>query len=321
MTLTITAPLTGGTAADAAAILHPPTSVVRVFDDAELERNAREGFAVARGLFSADEVAGLREHYMRLRAQGSYAGDFAGVPRTPGGGDDDARYTDPKPDPLVKYPRMIHMHRWDEVSLRWLVDPRIGTALRQLCGVDPYAVQTMIYFKPAGARGQAMHQDQFYLRVQPGTCMAAWMALDPCDEENGCMKVVPGTHNLPVLCTERANTIESFTDTTVPIPPGKKLVPVPMAPGDVFFFNGSLIHGSGPNFSTDRFRRSLIGHYITGGASQVAKFYHPVLRMDGSVVELGVSERGGPCGRWVDDDGEVVELFDPNARPEGPEHE
>jgi hypothetical protein len=43
--------------------------------------------------------------------------------------------------------------------------------------------------------------------------------------------------------------------------------------------------------------------------------------MDGTVVDLGVSERGGPCGRWVDDDGEVVELFDPSVRPEGPEHE
>ena len=319
MTLTITTPLAGGTADEADAILRPPARVERVFDAGALERYGREGFAVAPGLFSPDEVKGLRDHYMRLRAQGSYAGDFAGVARGSGGGDD--ALDDAKPDPLLKYPRMIHMHRWDAVSLRWLVDPRIGAALRELCGVDPYAVQTMIYFKPAGARGQAMHQDQFYLRVQPGTCMAAWMALDRCDLENGCMKVVPGTHNLPVLCTERANTVESFTDTTVPIPPGKQLAPVIMEPGDVFFFNGSLIHGSGPNFSADRFRRSLIGHYITGDASQVAKFYHPVLRMDGSVVELGVSERGGPCGRWVDDDGEVVELFDAGTRPEGPEHE
>ncbi|HEU5317188.1 MAG TPA: phytanoyl-CoA dioxygenase family protein [Chloroflexota bacterium] len=313
MTLTITAPLTGGTAADAAAILRPPAEVGRIFDDAALERYARDGFVVAKSLFSKEETEGLRDHYMRLRLQGSYTGDFAGVPT--------GQTVDPKPDPLVKYPRMIHMHRWDEVSLRWLVDARIGTALRELCGVDPFAVQTMIYFKPAGARGQAMHQDQFYLRVQPGTCMAAWMALDPCDEDNGCMKVVPGTQNLPVLCTERANTVESFTDTTVPIPPGKKIVPVRMDPGDVFFFNGSLIHGSGPNFSADRFRRSLIGHYITGDAAQVSKFYHPVLRMDGSVVDLGVSERGGPCGRWVGDDGEMVELFDPSVRPEGPDHE
>jgi phytanoyl-CoA hydroxylase len=299
-------------AATAASILNPP-AVERVFDRAQQEQFEREGYVVARGLFSADEVERLKNHYMRLRAQGSYPGDSAGVAR--------AGVPEESPDPLKKYPRMIHMHRWDDVSLRWMIDPRLRVALTQLLGREPYAVQTMLYFKPAGARGQAMHQDQYYLRVQPGTCMAAWMALDDCDEANGCLKVVPGTQNLPVLCTERANTVESFTDTTVPIPPGKKIVPVLMAPGDVFFFNGSLIHGSGPNFTTDRFRRSLIGHYIAGEAAQVAKFYHPVLRMDGTAVNLGVSERGGPCGRWVDDDGEVVELFDPSVRPEGAEHE
>jgi phytanoyl-CoA hydroxylase len=295
--------------------LRPPETIEQVFNGEQLTQYARDGYVVARGLFAADEIAFLKEHYMRLRAQGSYPGDFAGVPR------EGAPQPEEKPDPLKKYPRMIHMHRWDEVSLRWLLDPRLCVALRQLLGEEPYAVQTMLYFKPAGSRGQALHQDQFYLRVQPGTCMAAWMALDPSDEENGCMKVVPGTQHLPILCTERANMVESFTDTTVPIPPGKKIVPVVMAPGDVLFFNGSLIHGSGPNFSTNRFRRSLIGHYIAAEAAKVAKFYHPVLRMDGSVVDLGVSERGGPCGRWVDDNGEVVELFDPAVRPEGPEHE
>ena len=310
-----------GTQTTVAGVLTPPADLRQVFDDAELERYQREGYAVARGLFSQAEVDALKEHYMRLRLQGSYNGDSAGVPIPSGQAGQAGQVADPKPDPLVKYPRMIHMHRWDELSLRWMIDPRIRVAMTQLLGEAPYAVQTMLYFKPAGARGQAMHQDQFYLRVQPGTCMAAWMALDPCDEENGCMKVVPGTQNLPILCTERANTVESFTDTTVPIPPGKKLMPVIMQPGDVFFFNGSLIHGSGPNFSTDRFRRSLIGHYVAAEAEQVTKFYHPILRMDGTVVELAESERGGPCGRWVDEDGEVVELFDPRVRPEGPEHE
>jgi phytanoyl-CoA hydroxylase len=312
--MTTTAPRATPAPAPAAEdVLRPPATLGRVFDDARLADYATGGYAVARGLFTLQEVEALKAHYMRLRTTGSYPGDSAGVARE--------GVADDVPDPLQKYPRMIHMHRWDDISLRWMLDPRIGAALRELLGVDPFAVQTMLYFKPAGARGQAMHQDQFYLRVQPGTCMAAWMALDPCDEGNGCMKVVPGTQNLPVLCTERANTVESFTDTTVPIPAGKPLVPVVMAPGDVFFFNGSLIHGSGPNFSTDRFRRSLIGHYINGDAGQVAKFYHPVLRMDGTTVDLGISERGGPCGRWVDEDGEVVELFDPSARPEGPEHE
>ncbi len=283
-------------------------AVGAIFDDVQLERYERDGYVVARGLFSGEEVARLRDHYMRLRESGTYPGDSAGVP-----------IGNPDADPLKRYPRMIHMHRWDETSRRWMVDPRLGAAMRQLLGELPYAVQTMLYFKPAGAHGQAMHQDQFYLNVQPGTCMAAWMALDPCDQENGCMQVVPGTHNLPVLCTERANTLDSFTDTTVPIPEGKPIVRVEMEPGDVFFFNGSLIHGSRPNVSTNRFRRSLIGHYIAAEAEKVAKYYHPILRMDGTEVDLGISERGGPCGMWVDEDGQpVVQLVERTARPTGP---
>ena len=174
-------------------------------------------------------------------------------------------------------------------------------------------MQTMLYFKPAGARGQALHQDNFYLRVQPGTCMAAWLALDPCDEENGCMQVVPGSHALPVLCTQRADTTLSFTDVTVPIPAGLSPVPVPMDAGDVLFFNGSLIHGSFPNTSADRFRRSLIGHYIAGEAEKVGGFYDPVLRMDGSRVVLEHSEGGGPCGVWREGPGgrPVVEMTQP----------
>ncbi len=74
----------------------------------------------------------------------------------------------------------------------------------------------------------------------------------------------------------------------------------------MLFFNGQIIHGSFPNTSADRFRRSLIGHYIVGDAQQVAEYYHPVLRMDGSEVSLGVSEKGGQCGVWVDSEGETA---------------
>jgi ectoine hydroxylase-related dioxygenase (phytanoyl-CoA dioxygenase family) len=171
----------------------------------------------------------------------------------------------------------------------------------------------MLYFKPPGARGQALHQDQYYLRVQPGTCIAAWMALDDCDEENGCLQVVPGTHTLPVLCPTEANTQESFTDVTVPLTPDMKPEPVIMKAGDVFFFNGQLIHGSFPNRSTTRFRRALIGHYIMADARQVATYYHPVLHFNGKEVSLDTSEDGGQCGVWVEADGTpVVEMVDVN---------
>ncbi len=269
----------------------------------QIEQNQSDGFFIARGLFPPAEVTRLRAHYMELREGQEHPGDFAGVPIQRILGDSaktgDMLFED-KFDPLKQYPRMIHMHRWDEVSLRWLLDERLNEHLTALLGREPYAVQTMLYFKPPGARGQALHQDQYYLKVQPGTSMAAWMALDDCDEANGCMQMVAGSQNWDVLCTVPADTTQSFTDVTVPVPPGVKPTPAIMKAGDVLFFNGQMVHGSYQNSTTDRFRRALIGHYIVGEAAKVAQFYHPVLRMDGSLVELGTSEGGGSCGVWIE---------------------
>lgn len=249
---------------------------------------SQNGYVVIDGLFSEDEVAFYREHYMRLREAGTYPGDDAGLNPS-------------SDDPLKRYPRMIHMHRWDEVSLRWLLDSRLNSCLTALCGVEPYAVQTMLYFKPPKARGQALHQDNYYLRVQPGTCIAAWMALDPCDEDNGCLEMVPGSHTWPILCTTEADLNSSFTDVTVPIPDGQEVQPVIMKAGSVLFFNGSIVHGSKPNVTSDRFRRALIGHYADGNANEIYRWYHPALRMDGTVVELESSADGGQCGVWIDE--------------------
>lgn len=246
-----------------------------------------QGFTRVAGLFSQEEVEFYKQHYMKLRHADSYDGDFAGV--------DLSDY-----DPLKKYPRMIHMHRWDEDSLNWMTDERLNTYMTAFLGESPYAVQTMLYFKPPGSRGQALHQDNYFLQVKPGTCLAAWLALDDCDEENGCLRVVPNTQSTPELCTEKADTSQSFTDVTVPLAEGMHSEPVVMKAGDVLFFNGQLIHGSFPNTSKSRFRRALIGHYIVAKAEKVAEFYHPVLRMDGSEVHLETSERGGECGVWVE---------------------
>ena len=64
----------------------------------------QDGYVLVPGLFSQAEIQHYRDHYMRLREAGSHPGDFAGVELT-------------SSDPLKRYPRMIHMHRWDETSL------------------------------------------------------------------------------------------------------------------------------------------------------------------------------------------------------------
>lgn len=261
--------------------------------EAHQQQFAADGYAVVRGLFSPEEAARYRDHYTAMREEGPAPID--GPIANPAAN-----------DPLLRYPRLMQPHRWDEESLAWLLDARINACLTGLLGREPYAVQTMVYFKPPGARGQALHQDNYYLRVQPGTCVAAWMALDACDEANGCLQVVPGSHTWPILCTEKADTSQSFTDVVVPLPPGVNSAPVEMQAGDVLFFNGQLVHGSNPNTTPDRFRRSLIGHYIEGDSQKVAHWYFPALRMDGSPIELESSGKGTSCGVWVDRDGQTV---------------
>ena len=258
-----------------------------------LEEYQVKGFTIVKGLFSQGEVETFKQHYMDLNAAG--IGAFTREQQA-------AAAT----DPLKNYPRMVHMHRWDELSLKFMIDERIRQCMVTFLGEEPYAVQTMLYFKPPGARGQALHQDQAPLRVQPGTCMAAWMALDACDEENGCLQLVPGTQDLPLICMVDADTTQSFTNKAIELPEGMAPQPALMESGDVLFFNGQVIHGSLPNRSRDRFRRSLIGHYIVAEAEKVGEFYHPILRFDGSEVKLGVTEGSEPCGIFTTEQGETV---------------
>lgn len=244
-----------------------------------------QGYLVVPGLFAPDEVRLLLDTFMALHAGGPIPGCFNPVPVEEAGG-----------DILKLYPRMMHPHRVNEVARRSLLDPRLAAILADLFGEEPLAAQSMFYFKPAGARGQALHQDNFFLKVEPGTCIAAWAALDPADRENGGLEVVPGTHAMDIFCPEEADLDVSFTRNYVPVPPGLEAVPVDMAPGDVLFFNGSLVHGSNPNRSADRFRRSFIGHYIGRSSERLSAWYRPILTMSGEEVAIAENTDGGPCG-------------------------
>ncbi len=262
------------------------------------EQWERDGYVLVRGLFSDAEAERIRDHFMTWNASDRRE-DFDQVDPT-------------GQDPLAQYPRIIHPHRKDALSVDFMLDPRLRDAMTDFLGEEPLAAQTMFYFKPPGARGQALHQDQMYLRARPGTCVAAWLAVDDCDEENGCMEIVPGSHELPLLCHVDADTAKSFTSKTVPVPEGYAPIPALMKAGDVLFFHGNLIHGSGPNTSTTRFRRALIGHYITSDATEAAHFYHPLLRFDGTVADLEDAPAGSECGVVTERGVEIVSSADPD---------
>ncbi|MFF7450041.1 MULTISPECIES: phytanoyl-CoA dioxygenase family protein [unclassified Streptomyces] len=248
--------------------------------EAGLRRFREDGFTIVRGLFAPDEIDRLCAQFPALHAAGAVPGHFE-----PRGGT----------DPLGVYPRVMQPHEINPLAREVLLATRLREVLEVLLEEEVLAAQSMFYFKPPGARGQALHQDNFYLRVEPGTCVAAWVACDTIDRENGGLEVVPGTHRMELFCPEEADEGVSFAREYVPPPAGLAAVPVDMAPGDVLFFNGSLVHGSQPNRSRARFRRSFIGHYVGRSAERIGAYYRTV-SMRGERVALAESEGAGPCG-------------------------
>ena len=256
----------------------------------------RDGFVVVRGLLRPDEVAEIRGHFDTLAAEPKPI-DGHWHPATDAGAA--AR------DPLKRYPRFLQPHGFSDVAKRYMLHERIGDVLRELMQDEPIAAQSMFYFKPTGAKGQALHQDNYYLRVSPFTCVAAWCAIDPSRPENGGMSLVPGTRDYALQCPRLGDDTPehvrsgSFTHDYVAPPAGTEAVPCVMEPGDVLLFNGSVIHGSGPNDHESLWRRSFICHYMPSAATEIADWYHEygLWNFAGERVERDVSqEAGGPCG-------------------------
>jgi hypothetical protein len=259
----------------------------------EVEFYRSNGYLLVQSLFSGEECDHWRTYFTEMVERGGDGWAEGGV---------DTNH----PDPLKRYPRLLQPHRGDKVAFDFMIDARINRYLSSFYEREPLAVQTMVYFKPPGARGQALHQDNRYLKADPGTCMAAWVALEDIDLDNGCLQVLPGTHDTPMICPERAETTTSFTTDVINLP-GVEPKNIIMKKGDVLFFNGSLVHGSGPNHSQTRFRTIIVGHYIEGQAERVAEYYDPVYRMDGTKVENVefVDNGGGPCGVPFLEDGKL----------------
>ncbi|HSI87194.1 MAG: phytanoyl-CoA dioxygenase family protein [Candidatus Methylacidiphilales bacterium] len=251
----------------------------------QIEQYHELGYCVAYDLFSETEIQEIEDFFEEYQRTGGYTGQghrhLAELDKT-----------------KVQV-RAMHPHRHDKKAERWMMQPNVCDALESLLGCAPLGAQTMYYYKPPGARGQGMHQDNFYLMATPATCIAAWTAIDGADNDNGCLWVVPRSHKSPILCPEKdAGRWMNYGDSHISkFPRDEKPVCVPVPRGGTMFFSGNLIHGSGPNRTPDRSRRTFIGHYVNCASEELSQFYHPVLNRDGEVVStIQAVKKGGPCG-------------------------
>lgn len=215
--------------------------------DATLLKQAydRDGFVVVRQLLSPSEFAELREQLAR------YVRDI--VPHLPDG---DAFYDDrSRPETLKQMQRL----QQDAYFAQYLHHPK-WTALATVLLAEPLQVEGAEWFNkpPHTNHVTPPHQDNFYFCYEPPQVLTMWLALDPVDEENGCLRYVPGSHLRGIRPHHRTKTLgfsQGIADYGQEDLAAER--PIVMEPGDVTIHHGNTIHRADANRSTTRHRRSF----------------------------------------------------------------
>jgi hypothetical protein len=239
----------------------------------EVEAFREQGYFVARGVFDASEVELLREGYdyiTSLVARGGIDPQYLSgkgrevhihVQAPEGTSDSESvRYLR-----KVQWPAMIHP-AFESIrnSQKFveLLTPLIGNSLKQFIN--------QINFKmPGGEISFPWHQDirpTPAFREQEKNYVQTIIVVDEATEENGCLRVVPGSHKLGNLKVQRyaEGQIEDHIDVT-------QAAPCEASPGDVVMFTSYTVHGSKPN-ATDKPRRSFINGFVKASACDVGKW-------------------------------------------------
>ncbi len=134
-----------------------------------------------------------------------------------------------------------------------LLNKRLLDAMELLIGPNVQLHHTKMLAKPAQKGGGfPMHQDYPYFPHENHSMLAVSIYLDDADEENGCIRVIPGSHKLGPLPCDPGGFY---------LPPkeysSEKSTACLAKAGDAVVFNYLTIHGSAPNRS-DRPRRNIL---------------------------------------------------------------
>ena len=133
--------------------------------------------------------------------------------------------------------------------------PDLLDIVERLIGPDIIMWGSQVFSKPAGD-GMAIpwHQDGQYWPMRPLATVTVWIAVDAATVENGCLRVVPGTHtgglmrhessDAPGLALNQGLAEGTFDES--------RAVDILLEPGQISLHHAMLVHGSGANRSGKR---------------------------------------------------------------------
>jgi phytanoyl-CoA hydroxylase len=221
-----------------------------------------DGFATVRSFVSREEVDEINGEIER------YIADV--IPTLP---PEQAFYEiKGNPSSLKQLPRL---DQHDEYFRQFHRHPRMGDLAAHLLGCDVVGRDLQWFNKPPElGKPTPAHQDGFYDKIEPIEMVNMWLALDPADEQNGCVRYVAGSFKRGLREHTSSGTL-GFSQGIADYGPDDwaREVRLFAEPGDAIAHHCMTIHRADPNDSTTRSRVAMVMVY-RGSSAKVDEAWH-----------------------------------------------
>ena len=227
--------------------------------EAEIETFRRDGFLIVERLLVEDRVRGLRERFPKL-----FAGQF-----DTGIYPDEWYWREGMSLPDVTR-HMANAWKADLTVAKLALSADIGRAAATLAGWSGTRLgQDTIWWKAPKTKPIAHHQDSSFLGVlEPPVTVTCWFTLDDTHRDAGTLEYAAGSHLWPLTPMPEAfhapddyrGQMKAAAEAAGVAAPEPTFVEVPA--GSCVFHAGEIWHGSGPNDTGDRMRRSIGIHMV-----------------------------------------------------------
>eukprot|EP00927_Polykrikos_kofoidii_P071975 TRINITY_DN68154_c0_g1_i1.p1 TRINITY_DN68154_c0_g1~~TRINITY_DN68154_c0_g1_i1.p1 ORF type:complete len:296 (+),score=34.12 TRINITY_DN68154_c0_g1_i1:65-952(+) len=240
-----------------------PRSAIRSPEDAADDIAAafdEHGFCVFRGFLSHDEANTL---LARADALASSLPERVAAGEIP---PEHAQYDHADCPATLK--QIQSLHECDSLFGSFM-EQRLRPLCESILG-EKVVSQNMQYFnKPplqvypegSGSKETPPHQDGYYFMINPQIAVTMWLALEPADEENGCLRYVRGSRSRGMRPHDFSGVMgfsQRITDfdETCPSDTSEEIVMVAQ-PGDLIVHHCLMVHRALPNRSLTRHRRAI----------------------------------------------------------------
>ena len=135
----------------------------------------------------------------------------------------------------------------------FLSDKLVDVA-EQVLGPDIALFTTYIISKrPGDGLAVDWHQDAAFFPIKPMETFTLWLAVDDSDDQNGCLRVIPGSHRSRSVLSHAVDTVSG---TTLPLSMDKidtsEAFDIELRAGEYSVHDPYILHGSRPNTSSRR---------------------------------------------------------------------